>query len=126
MTDQKDYRLYLEEKFATLTMLIEANHKEDQLMIEVNHKEDQEALERIESHVLETNGRVTKLETRSIKGEEVVKEFHEFRNKFAIIKKRWVWFLLGAITFVTIITFLYDIGALTKVITSIFDKAVTI
>jgi len=51
MTDQKDYRLYLDARFAELTTLINA------------HNENvQDKLELIEAQVLKTNNRVTHLE----------------------------------------------------------------
>lgn len=53
MTDQKDYRIYLNERFKHLTTLINANHKESM-----------DSNDRIEEHVVQTNGRVLELEEK--------------------------------------------------------------
>lgn len=55
MTDQKDYRKFLDERFGHLTTLINANHKESM-----------DSNDRIEKHTITTNGRVTELEKKVI------------------------------------------------------------
>lgn len=111
MTDQKDYRLYLDERFNNLITLINAYHKEAM-----------ESSDRIEEHVIKTNGRVTDLECESQKRAEAVKDFRSLENKLKLISKKWLLFLLGGILFVVSVTFLYDIGAITEIIQRLISK----
>jgi len=48
MTDREDYRLYLDERFAHLTTLMNANHKEAM-----------DSSDRIDNHLAKLNGQVT-------------------------------------------------------------------
>lgn len=112
MTDDPSYRLYLEEKFRG----IEQNANAHFVAVEGG-------LSRIEEHLKKQNGTIAELQKESDKRQKVVDEFHEFKNRFVMIKKKWVWLLLGSILFVVTIQFLYDIGAITEIILKIIDKA---
>jgi hypothetical protein len=111
MTNSEDYRLYLDERFKSLTTLMNAYHIEAM-----------ESNDRIEEHVIQTNGRVTELECESLKRKEAVADFRRLEARIRNLGKRWIFFLLGGILFVVVVTFLYDIGAITSVLKSLFSK----
>lgn len=86
MTDQTDYRMLLDERFAHLTTLINANHKEAM-----------DSNDRIEKHVIQTNGRVNCLEEESKKRQKAVDDFREHegnhKKRDEWIKKNLIWLI---------------------------------
>jgi hypothetical protein len=116
MTDQKDYRQLLDERFAHLTTLMNANHKEAM-----------DSNDRIEKHVKETNGRVNCLEIESLKREEAVRDFRKLERDISAVKRtlrqKWMLFLLGGILFVVSVILVYDMGAFPKLFNWLINKA---
>ena len=103
MTDDPSYRMYLEERFKEVDIQLQV---QTQLInaqfINVNDK-----LDNIETHVLATNGRVGELECESLKRQKAVDDFRKLETEISSvkkeIKKKWFWYLIGIIIFISII-----------------------
>ena len=112
MTDDPSYRLFLNEKFKGIHASMDA---------QFNMVNDD--LTEIKSHLEKQNGSIACLQKESNERKLVVEEFHTFKKKFTVMRKNWIWYILGGILFVVTITFLYDIGAITELIEKIIDRA---
>ena len=111
MTDQQDYRKLLDERFAHLTTLMNANHKESM-----------DSNDRIEQHVIQTNGRVNCLEAESLKRAEAVRDFRKLEADLKRIRAKWMLLLLGGILFVVSVIFVYDMGMFPKLFEWLINK----
>lgn len=105
MTQSKDYRLFLDERFDKITTLMNARFES------VDDK-----LDSIEAHVIHTNGRVSDLECESKKRQKAVDDFYELRCKLRKIKKSWMYLLIGGVLFVVVVNMLFDTGMLIEIV----------
>jgi hypothetical protein len=72
--------------------------------------------------IREHNGRLATVEDLCERGKIKVQGYDELVKVLNRFKKRWVVILLGAILFVIIVNFLYDIGAITQILQKLFMK----
>ena len=118
MTDSRDYRKYLEKCFES----VEEKNELRQRGINAQFREVNHTLNEINEHLKKQNGSIKTLQKESLEREKVVIEFHEFKNKFVWIKKRWYVLLLGLTISVLAINILYDIGAIESIIEKLINK----
>lgn len=118
MTDSCDYRKYLEKCFE----LVEEKNELRQKGINAQFREVNHTLTEINEHLKLQNGSIAKLKNDSLKLENAVDEFHEFKNKFVWAKKRWYVLLLVLMISVLAINMLYDMGAINAIIEKLISK----
>jgi len=79
-------------------------------------------LEGIENHLKKQNGNIAELWKTSDERKQAVQDFRNLETKFKWIGKNWLIIMLLIIIGFAVLSFLYDIGAITGFIDKLIDK----